>query len=299
MNRRSFSLFERITPFLFILPALLLFAAVVLAPTVGTGVCSLFDIRTGADWRFVGAQHYHDALFGDDIFLLAILNNFFYLFATLFVEVLFGLIIAMMLNQKYPGFYLFRVLFFSPMMLSLVVVGLIWKFVYHPTHGILNQLLKSVGLEHLVWPWLAHPHTALPAVCVVSGWIYAGFFMVLFYAGLQRIPSSLLESARIDGASEYQCIRFISLPLLREVMVVCILICATGAFKAFDLFFVMTPDGGPDHYSEMVATWLVREAFDFDNLGYGSALALIMTVIVFLFTLIYQIYQRRREVIEF
>lgn len=299
MNQRSRSLFERTTPFLFILPALLLFAGVVLLPSLGTTFCSFFEIRTGSNWQWVGLRNYSDVFVHDDIFMQALLNNFIYLLATLVVEVLFGLVMALILNQKYPGFRVFRILFFTPMMLSLVVVALIWKFVYHPSYGILNQLLKGIGLDVLTLPWLADPRTALGAVCIVSGWIYAGFYMVLFYAGLQRIPVSLLEGARIDGATEYQCMRHISLPLLREVMVVCVLLCATGAFKAFDLFYVMTPDGGPNHASEMVATWLVREAFDNDHLGYGSALAVIVTLLVFLLTFMYQIYQRRREVIEF
>jgi raffinose/stachyose/melibiose transport system permease protein len=299
MRQRSVPFRGWVTPVLFVLPAFVLFAGTVLLPTIGTGVCSFMEIRTGLGWQWVGLWNYTDALFRDDVFLLSIANNFGYLFATLIVEVLFGLVVALIVNMKYPGFHIFRVLFFTPMMLSLVVVGLIWKFVYHPMYGILNQLLRSAGFENLMWPWLAHPYTALPAVCVVSGWIYAGFYMMLFYAGLQRIPVSLVESARIDGASEFQCIRHVNIPLLREVMAVCILICSTGAFRAFDLFYVMTPDGGPDHYSEMVATWLVREAFDFDHLGYGSALAVIMTALVFLLTLIYQIYQYRREVIEF
>ncbi len=281
------------------MPALCLFGAIIVLPSFGTAFFSLYEIQLGSGWRWMGLTNYSDALFRDDVFLRAMLNNTIYLVATLVVEVLFGLLIALMVNKKYPGFYLFRVLFFTPMMLSLVVVALIWQFVYHPSYGILNQLLRTFGLENLAMAWLANPKTALGAVCIVSGWIYAGFYMVLFYAGLQRIPASLLESARIDGASEVKCIWHITLPLLREVMVVCILICATGAFKAFDLFYVMTPDGGPGHASEMVATWLVREAFDNNHLGYGSALAVIMTVVVFVLTFLYQLYQRRREVIEF
>jgi ABC-type sugar transport system permease subunit len=299
VNRRSVALFERMTPFLFILPALVLYLGVVLLPSVGTTFCSFCEIRAGLGWRWIGLRNYSDVFAHDDIFMRALLNNFLYLLATLVVEVLFGLVMALILNQKRPGFHVFRILFFTPMMLSLVVVGLIWKFVYHPSYGILNQSLKGVGLDALALPWLADPRTALGAVCIVSGWIYAGFYMVLFYAGLQRIPASLLEGARIDGASEIQCVRHISIPLLREVIVVCLLICATGAFKAFDLFYVMTPDGGPDHASEVVATWLVRESFDNNHLGYGSALAVIMTVLVFLLTLIYQLFQRRREALEF
>jgi len=284
--------------FSFILPAFLLFLGFVLLPSLGTFYYSLFDMNGFGKQEYIGVRNYIDAVWNDPIFGRSLLNNTVYLLATLVFEVGFGLGMALVLDLKWPGFSLFRILFFTPMMLSLVVVGLIWKFVLHPQDGLLNHALRLIGLGRLALPWLANPNTSLLTVCVVSGWVYAGFFLVLFYAGLQRIPASLIESARIDGANEWQIIRHIKLPLLREVILVAVLICSTGAFKAFDLFYVMT-NGEPFHTTEMISTWMLKETFDHSHFGYGSTLNIIMTAIVFAISGVFLWIQRRRTVLEY
>ncbi|GAG51068.1 unnamed protein product, partial [marine sediment metagenome] len=176
---------------------------------------------------------------------------------------------------------------FTPMTLSLTVIGLMWYFIFHPTIGVVAGPL-------------ADEDTALWALCVVSGWTYCGFYMVLFYAGLQGIPRELYEAALIDGAGEIRRIVHVTLPLLRETTLVSVLICVTGAFKAYDLFWVMT-QGGPHHATEIVSTWLVRSAFSAaaTKMGYGAALAAIMTMVVLGLSLLYLMVSRRDRAQEF
>jgi raffinose/stachyose/melibiose transport system permease protein len=283
---------------LFILPALVLYVFLVLLPATGTLIYSFYDMNGLGRKIFVGWQNYADAFCNDPIFLQSLFNNTFYLIATLIFEVGFGLMLALLLDFKYPGFSLFRILLFTPMMLSLVVVGLIWQFILHPQDGLLNLLLRTSGLSRLAQPWLANPNTALLTVCGVSGWVYSGFFMVLFYAALQRIPKSLVEAARIDGANEWKIIQHVKLPLLRDIIGVANLICATGAFKAFDLFYVMT-NGEPFHTTEMIATWMMKESFDRSHFGYGCALNMIMTGIVLAVTGVFFWRQKRRSTLEY
>jgi raffinose/stachyose/melibiose transport system permease protein len=259
-------------PYLYILPALTLFVAIIILPAAGTFCLSFFNWSgIGRDMQFVGLDNYRAAFREGSYFMLSLRNNLVYLIATLVVELCFGLAMALVLD--------FKLRFFGEI-------------------GLLNGMLKAIGLGSLARPWLGDPATALYAVCLTSGWRYAGFYMVLFYAGLQRIPRQLYESARMDGASDLGCFRHVSLPLLREVFVICVLLCATGAFQAFDLIYAMT-GGKPYHSTEVVATWLVDVAFTHNRYGHGSALAVMMTVIVFAIALTYHLYTRRRETIEY
>ncbi len=276
---------ERRTAYAFVLPALVLFGVFILTPTLATFVLSLFDWSGGGEIRFVGLRNYRIAFTGDEIFLRSLRNNAVYMVATLVLEVGTGLILAVLLDLKRRGYGLFRVLLFTPMTLSLTVIGLMWYFIFHPYIGALRVTERGL---------LGDERTALLAVCLVSGWTYCGFYMVLFYAALQGIPRELYEAALIDGAGEIRRILHISLPLLRETTLVSVLLCMTGAFKAYDLFFVMTR-GGPHHATENVSTWLVRSAFSAESarMGYAAALAAITTVLVFLITVLYVFVSRR------
>lgn len=278
---------ERYAAYGFVLPALLLFGTFILAPTMGTFVLSLFEWSGAGEATFVGLRNYRIAFAGDDIFLRSLKNNVFYMLATLVLEVGTGLVLALLLDLKRRGYGLLRVVVFTPMTLSLTVIGLMWYFLLHPTIGVVKGPLGNED-------------TALWALCVVSGWTYCGFYMVLFYAALQGIPRELYEAAMIDGAGEVRRILHVSLPLLRETGLVAVLICVTGAFKAYDLFWVMT-QGGPHHATEIVSTWLVRSAFSAEaaKMGYGAALAAIMTMLVLGISVVYFLITRRTRSQEF
>jgi raffinose/stachyose/melibiose transport system permease protein len=261
------------------LPALLVYLLFVVGPVLIAAGLSLFEWDGLSQPRWLGAGNYVRALFGDPIFLRSFWNNAVYIAITLLVEVGFGLLFAWALQARLPLAGFWRALFFSPMVLSMVVVGLLWSFVLNPHFGLLNAALRAVGLGIWEGAWLADEGTALVAVSLVSGWRYAGFYMALFAAGLRRIPQEVLEAGRLDGASEPALFRRITLPQLAPVTAVAVLLCITGGFQAFDLFFVMT-DGGPFHSTEIPALWMIKKAFNRQSLGYGAALGVILTVVV-------------------
>lgn len=288
---------NRWAPYLFIAPALLLFGAFVLLP-LGSSLYYGFTRWDGiSPPEWVGLANYARAL-SDGIYLRSYLNVGLYIVGTLVVEVAFGLVMATLLNSDRRGFPLARVLFFSPMVLSMVAAGLLWAFVYDLRFGLLNGALEVVGLGELTRAWLSDPRTALAAVTVVSGWKYAGFYMIIYLAALRRIPATLYEAARLDGAGPITQFLRITLPLLRETTVVTVLLCVTGGFAAFDLFFAMT-NGGPFNATEIPTTWIVKQAFDRGRFGYGIALTVLMAAIVGVLSVIYLRISQRGERVEY
>ena len=246
---------------LFFIPALLLFVVFVLLPSTETLLDSFYS-HQGGGRQFVGLLYYRYAL-SDPRFNQSLSHNVIYLLWTLLFEVAAGLALAAGLERNTRFNHWLRIAFFSPAVLSLVVVGLVFGFLFKDGVGLLPGMLKE--------------SRAMVTISAISGWASAGFFMVVFLAGLANIPEEILEAARLDGAGGWQIFWRIKLPLLKEVIYVALLICFTGAFKAFDLFWVLLPN--QDHTS-IVSTLLVKEVIKFDNQGYGSTLAVILTVLV-------------------
>ncbi len=246
---------------LFFIPAFLLFLVFVLIPTTQTWIDSFFIEHAGKR-EFAGALFYRYAIM-DSRFHESIIHNLIYLGWTLLFEVTVGLLLAVGLERQTRFNHFLRVAFFSPAMLSLVVVGLVFGFMFKDGIGLLPGMLRE--------------GRALLTISVVSGWASAGFFMVIFLAGLAAIPEEVLEAAMLDGANGWQTFWRIKLPLLKEVLAIALLICFTGAFKAFDLFWVLVPN---QDYASIVSTQLVKEVVRFNNRGYGSTLAVLLTVMV-------------------
>lgn len=247
--------------FLLFLPALLLFLVFVLIPSTRT-LFDSFHQQDGAESHFVGALYYRFA-FDDPKFHTALSNNFQYLGWTLLFEVVVGLGLALGLESDSRFHRWLRIAFFAPTVLSMVVVGLVFGFLFKDGVGLL--------------PGMLGPDRSVLTISVISGWAACGFFMIIFLAGLANIPQETLEAARLDGAGPWELFWHIKLPLLKEMIGVALLICFTGAFKAFDLFWVLVPN--QDH-SSIVATVLVQEVIKFDNRGYGSTLAVLLTLLV-------------------
>lgn len=288
---------ETFHKYLFVLPALLLFTLFVLVP-LGGAVYYSFTAWDGlGEAQWTGFRNYVRA-FNDSIHLRSYANISVYILGTLIAEVAFGLLLALLVAGNRPGFGVLRGLFFSPMVVSMVAAGLLWTYIYDYRTGLLNVSLRSLGLSDLVQPWLSDPSTAMAALIAVSGWKYAGFYMIIFVAALRRIPHSLYEAAMLDGATAFQRLTRITLPLLRETSVVAVLLCVTGGFAAFDLFFTMT-NGGPFNATEIPTTWIVTQAFDRHNMGYGAALTVIMTIVVGAVSLVYMLATRRRHTLEY
>ncbi len=177
-------------------------------------------------------------------------------------------------------------------MLPMVVVAVLWSFVYNPDFGLLNGALDALGLQALQRIWLGDTSTALLAISVVSGWVFAGFYMMIFYAAFRQIPSEVIEAARLDGAGEWALFRRVKVPMIRGATGVAVLLCVTGGFQGFDLFFVLT-NGGPYGSTEIPTTLLVKTVFRDGEVGYGSAMAVLLTAIVLAVGLAYVRIQAR------
>ncbi|MFI6538664.1 carbohydrate ABC transporter permease [Nonomuraea sp. NPDC050547] len=271
---------RRIVPYLFAAPALLLFGFAVLAPALATGAFSLTEWSGFGPMEFVGLDNFVRAA-RDTVFVNSFLHVAVYIAVTIVLEVAVGLALAGVLVTRRGGSPWFRVALFTPVMLPMVVVAVLWGFVYNGDFGLVNAALKAIGLGDLSRVWLGDPATALLAVCVVSGWVYAGFYMAIFYAAFAQIPGEVVEAARLDGAGELTIFRRVKVPMIRNAVEVCVLLCVTGGFQSFDLFYVLT-GGGPYNVTEIPTTYLTRVVFRDGEVGYGSAMAVLMTAVVVL-----------------
>ncbi len=269
----------------FALPALALFGVFVLLPLATSLWFSLTSWNGFTAPEFVGLDNFRRA-FRDTVHLWSYVHVTLYILGTLLLEVTFGLVMAVLLNSDRMGFGLMRGLFFTPMILSMTAAGVLWTFVLDYRLGLLNAVLTSVGLEDWTRPWLSEPQTALIAIMFVSGWRFAGFYMIIFFAALRRIPRNIYEAATLDGAGPVKQFFTITLPLLRAQMLTCVLLAVTGGFAGFDLFFALT-NGGPFNATEVPATWIIRQGFDNNELGYATALTVILAVAVLLIALVY------------
>ena len=270
---------------LFVAPAFLLFSLFVLLPLISS-VFYAFTSWSGfgaAEW--VGLANFRRAL-ADPVHLASYLHVTLYILGTLVLEVSFGLVMAVVLNSDRIGFSLMRGMFFSPMVLSMTAAGVLWAFVLDYRLGLLNSVLRGLGLQDWALPWLSQSSTALVAIMFVSGWRFAGFYMIIFFAALRRIPRTIHEAATLDGAGPVKQFFTISLPLLRQQMLTCVLLAITGGFAGFDLFFTMT-NGGPFNATEVPAIWIIRQGFDNNQLGYATAMTVILAVVVLAVSVIY------------
>ncbi len=275
---------RRATPWLFLAPGLAVFGAAVLLPMVLTTGYSFVDWNGFGPMTFVGLDNYTRAI-DDALFRSSFVHVIIYIAATIVLEVAVGLGLAGLISA-YRGGMWFRVAIFTPVMLPMVVVAVLWGFIYNPDFGLINGALGAFGLDEFQRIWLGDPSTALLAISVVSGWVFAGFYMMIFYAAFRQIPSEILEAARLDGAGEWSLFRRIKVPMIRNATGVAVLLCVTGGFQGFDLFFVLT-NGGPYGTTEIPTTLLVKTVFRNGEVGYGSAMAVLLTVVVVGIGLVY------------
>jgi raffinose/stachyose/melibiose transport system permease protein len=227
---------------------------------------------------YVGFANYWNIFFEDEISRLALRNNILWMVGSLSIPTVIGLLLAVALNQALPGRNIFRTIFYGPGILPLVASGLIWAWMYNPQFGIINAFLKLIGLGELARGWLSTFETALPATFITAIWGGIGFPMVLYLAALQGIPAEQYEAARIDGANGLQLFRYITLPWLREAHVIVFSLTIINSFKTFDLIYAMTY-GGPGRSTQVLATWMYFNAFQYYHAGYGAALAWVIAAI--------------------
>jgi len=286
---------------LFMAPAAVLYLGLTLYPTFMTFYNSLNHLRSdrGMSYQFIGFQNYRD-LFQDDIFFAAAAHSLIWAAVSLFLEVPIALVLALILANKIRGARFFRTAWFTPVLITYPVVGVIWLWIYNYDWGVLNVLLRTVGLGSLATAWLGTPQTALPALILITTWMFVGFDMVILLAALHAIPQDILEAAAIDGATKYQATLNVTIPLLRQTLVNLLILCFIGKMKQFALVYVMTR-GGPLWATETVATYVIKRAFEWQtlDLGYPSAIAVVWFIVILGCTVIFGRLLRGRDSVEY
>ena len=278
---------------LFMVPALALYGLFVLLPIVQAARFSFFNWNgLQALDNPVGTANFERAL-GDPIFIDAIIHNAVIVILSLGVQIPFALGLALLLNRKFRGRSLLRLIFFVPYVIAEVITAIVWSLLLQP-NGLAEHLMSAIGLGDAYHPWLADPKTVLIAMFFIITWKYFGFHMILLLAGLQGIPRELEEAAAIDGASRWQQFRHITLPLLGPTIRVSVFLSIIGSLQLFDLVWVTTR-GGPVNSSSTMATYMFDRGIVRFQFGYGSAVAVILFLICFVLALAYQRWVLRRD----
>ncbi|MCT7353284.1 sugar ABC transporter permease [Streptomyces sp. 15-116A] len=278
----------------FQVPALLLFGVLVLLPILFAVYAAFFRWGGfGMPSDYIGGDNF-TRLFKDPVFLGDLWRCFLLVALSLVLQLPFALALAVLLNQRMRGRAVYRMLFFAPYVLSEAITGVLFAMIFAPGDGFADQLLGKVGLEGLGGEWFADPDMVMATLFLVMTWKYFGFHMMLYLAGLQSIPKELTEAALIDGAGPLQRIRNVTLPLLAPTLRISVFLSVIGAIQLFDLVWVIT-QGGPDHHSETMAVTMFQYGFKRYQVGYASAISVVMFGISLVFALAYQRFVLRRD----
>ncbi|PYZ92625.1 ABC transporter permease [Salipaludibacillus keqinensis] len=270
--------------YLFVIPGLILYSIFFLYPTISAFFYSFTNWDgISAEFQFIGVDNYIRAATNDSIFAQSIGNNLKFMLFVVIFQTLFSLIFAIFLvkNTKFNVFL--RALFFFPTVLSSVSVAFIWSFIYDPSMGLFNTLLGQIGLDGFRQNWLGNQNIAIYSLAFAQVWFHTGQMLIIFVAGLHAIPKDLYEVAKIEGATKFQIFKKVTWPLLAPSATIVVAYTTIQSFKAFDLVFATTR-GGPNHSTEIIATYIYEVAFRNYNFGYASAISVIFMVVIALIT---------------
>ncbi|HOE35344.1 MAG: sugar ABC transporter permease [Chloroflexi bacterium] len=280
---------------LYLLPGFLIYLGFTFYPILETVRTSFYEwngFSARRDW--IGLQNYR-VMFYDAQFTNAFLHNLIFILFFCVLPVLLGLLLASLLTRKtLPGMTFFRTVLFLPQVISMVVVGVIWRWIFNPQFGPLNILLKAVGLGSLTRAWLGDFALALPAVGSVGTWVQYGFCMILFLAGMQHISEEYYEASSLDGANAFQQFLHITIPGLRAEIGVALVTTIIAALRVFDLVYVTTR-GGPGNATLVVGFLIYRSAFQQNRIGYASAVATVLMIIILAISLLIRRLQNGNE----
>lgn len=279
----------------FIAPAIVVYAVVVLYPSIAGIFYAFTDWRGIGDYRFIGLDNF-DRLLHDDRAIGSIRNTLLLTIAIVVVQNGVGLLLALGVHARIKSRAILRVIFFAPVVVSPVMVAFLWKYIYNPDPSAgLNGLLGAVGLDGLQHDWLGDPSLALWSVAAMIVWQFAGYSMVIFLANLEGIPDELLEASRIDGAGTWARFRYVVWPLLGPAITINVMLSTIGGLKLFDQIFAAT-NGGPGYSTETLSTIIYKQAFVFGDYGYSTAVAFVLALFVAAVSLVQVRYLRGREV---
>jgi ABC-type sugar transport system permease subunit len=290
--------------FVFLAPAILLYLIFFIYPSVSALRISLFD-WTGFNFataEFLGLGNFKELL-NDRWVRLAFTNNLYIMVfggVLMFSSALF--FASALSNPRFRGRTFFKIVIFLPYVLNEVGVALLWIFILQPRFGMLNTLLRNIGLESLTQIWLGSRNLGVGSIIFVIVWYTIGFYMVLLMAGIDGIPTDLFDAVTVDGANAFQTFRHLTLPLLRDILSIGVVYWMIFSVKAFGVVWAMTR-GAPGKQTHTIATYMVDQALPYQSatfrLGYATSIAVMMCIIVFLFTMVYFRFLQRKEAIEY
>lgn len=287
---RKKKLEQQNSAYLLIAPSYLIYLIFILIPVMWTVVMSFTDYNL-SDAEFVGIQNYI-SLFKDSLFIASVKNTLYYCGLAIIPAMVLGLTLAMLLNQGLKGKGFFRTLFYLPNIFSMVAVSMAWLYLYDTTAGLLNKMLRDVGLSAV--PWISSPTMAMISIAIMSVWNMTGYNMILFLSGLQGIPDYLYEAASIDGAAGVRKFIHITIPMLKPTTFFVFVMACINSFQVFGQVLIVT-NGGPLNSTTTIAHQIYRNGFEYYKMGYASAQAVVLMGIILIITLINLRYGRGTE----
>ncbi len=282
-----------LTPWYFLAIPLFVYLVWVIGPLFYSFYLSLTNWNGITDPSFVGGRNYL-TLLHDDVFYTALLNNLKVLAVFLVVPVCGGLALALVMNRSARGMTVMKAAIYSPMALSFIVIGVIWSWLYLPSEGLINTLLRDVGLKVIAQNWLGSSQLAIFSVTLAACWRQIAYVMILYLAGLKTVDPTFIDAAKVDGANGWQTFWNVLLPLLAPTTVVIVVVTIVDSLRFFDLVFIMT-HGGPGYASTVLSNFMFTETFTNYRYGYGAAIAVVQFLLSFIFIVIYLLNVLRKE----
>lgn len=269
---------------IFVIPTLALFIVIIFVPIVVSSYYSVLNWNGVGKGTFIGLKNYVE-MFTSSRALNAIKNSLLFAAVSIGIQLPISLTLALIIASGVKGEGFYRTVYFIPVLISTVVVAQLWSKIYNADYGLLNTMLKSIGLGSWAQDWLGQTNTALVASFIPTLWQYVGYHMLLMYAGAKSISKDVYEAAKIDGASSVRIAFSITIPLMKPILKVCLIFSLIGAFKVFDLIYVLT-NGGPFFTTEVPSTLMYTTIFDTYRYGYGSAISVFIILECLVFTLL-------------
>ena len=279
-------LMKGLTVFVFLLPGLLLFFSVLIAPIIHSVYRSMYDWNGFTEGTFIGFANYQELFTNGSIkFMVSLKNSLILALFSVFIQLPFALLLALILGRKPKGERAYLTIFFMPVLISTVVIGQLWLKIYNPDYGLLNRFLEAVHLGNWTHIWVGEVETALGSIIVPTIWQYVGYHMLLMYAGVKGVSTDLREAAMLDGATKWQTDRYIVIPIIKPIIRVSVIFAVTGSLKSYDLVRILT-DGGPFQTTEVPSTLLENMLFLRNRYGMGSTISVMLIALCFAFALL-------------
>lgn len=279
---------KRLGAYLFLVPALVIYLSVIVVPIVYSFYLSLNKWNGIGEMEFVGLKNYISLFTTDAVFHMALKNNLIWIILTVVITTSVALLFAVMLNQRFKGRTFFRGLFYFPAVIAPIAVAIIWRWIYNPDIGFINEFCGVLGIP-FKQTWLSNPKVGLYAVFFASLWAGIGQSMILFLAGLQSVSVDVLEAAKIDGATSKRTFFTITIPLMKETFIMVIATLIIAAMKVYDIVKGLT-DGGPSNSTQMLSTYMYSQTFQYNNVGYGTTVACVMVIMMLVVIIPYVIF---------